>query len=303
MQNRKAILKAGAFAGFMGAAAFVVYAVFSSSSSTAAIGLIFIPFYGFLGAGICWALVYSAFAWYDLRSGNASWRSGHVLFAWMFSVSLLLAGLGLFMQQSAHSIAKNPASTADALEQVSQRWIPWGRREIDTALAQHPSAPQELLGRLADSGDDAVVQQVGANPNTPLVILEKIAAGPLTYGRVAGLAGNRNISRAIIEKLLAAANHDVNVADPVRLSLYKTYVLAALAANAALPQDLFDRLAAIDAPVHFLVLAIVNAPRANCEQLSRLLSSGPSLENASLYHTVVRKLREKACPEEDSSER
>ncbi|MBX9894190.1 MAG: hypothetical protein K2Y09_03295 [Nitrosomonas sp.] len=299
MQKRKAILKAGAFAGFMGAVAFVVYAVFSSSSSTAAIGLIFIPFYGFLGAGICWALVYSAFAWYDLRSGNASWRSGHVLFATMFSASFLLAGLGFLLQQNARSIAENPTSTPDALMEVSQRWVPWGRREMDAALARHPSTPQELLGRLVDSGDDAVVQQVGANPNTPLVILEKIAAGPLTYERVAGLAGNRNISRAIMEKLLAAANHDVNTSDPVRLSLYKTYVLAALAANAALPQDLFDRLAAIDAPVHFLVLAIVNAPHANCEQLSRLLSSEPSLENASLYHTVVRKLREKGCPEED----
>ncbi len=298
MQNRKVALKASAYAGFAGAAAFIVHAVFTSSSSTAAIGLIFIPIYGFLGASVCWTLVYSIFAWLDLHSGRTSWQSRNVLFALLFSVFLLFSAVGLFLQQGALTIAKDPASTPQDLEAVNQRWIPWGRRDVDIALAQHSETPPALLESLAESGSDAIVQQVGANTNTPLAVLEKIANGPLTYERVTGLAGNHNLSRAIMEKLLAASKHEVNAADPVRLSLYKTYVLSALAANAALPQDLFDRLAATDSPVHFLVLAIINAPNANCDQIARLLASGSSIENASLYNTIINKMTAKGCYEE-----
>ena len=295
MENRTAILKAGAYAGFAGAAVFIVQAVFTSASSTAAIGLIMIPFYGFPAAGAGWALVYSAFALLDLRSGKASWNSRNVQFSAVFLAVFVLAGLGFFVQQRALAVAKNPASAPQALEAVSQRWIPWGRREVEIALAQHPSMPPAILERLAMSGDDAVVQQAGANANTPLAVLEGIAAGPLTYERVAGLAGNQKISRAIMEKLIAAAINDSHAADPVRQGLYKTYVLSALAANVALPQDLFDRVVAGDSPTHFLVLAVINAPRASCLQMSGLLASTPALENASLYNTILSKMTGKDC--------
>jgi len=214
------------------------------------------------------------------------------LYSWPYCV---LAGLGFFVQQRALAIAKNPASAPQALEAVSQSWIPWGRREVEIALAQHPSTPPAMLERLAMSGDDAVVQRAGANANMPLAALEGIAAGPLTYERVTGLAGNQKISHAIMEKLIAAAMNDSHAADPVRQGLYKTYVLSALAANAALPQDLFERVAAGDSPTHFLVLAVINAPRASCLQMSGLLVSAPALENASLYNTILSKMTGKDC--------
>lgn len=299
MHNRKAILKAGAYAGFIGATAFIVHAVFTSTSSTAAIGLIFIPIYGFPAAGAGWALVYTIFALLDLSSGRLSWKSKNVRIAAVFLAAFSVAGLSFFMQHSALSVAKNPAATPQVLEEISQRWIPWGRREVDIALAQHPSTPSAILEALVESGENSIVQQVGANANTPSAVLEKIAAGPLTYERVAGLAGNRNISRAIMEKLIAATMSEANVADPVRHGLYKTYVLAALTANTALPQDLFDRLAAIDSPTHFLVLALINAPNVNCAQMMRLLASEPSMENASLYNTVLNKMTGKDCSFEE----
>ncbi|UJP03988.1 MAG: hypothetical protein LZF85_06005 [Nitrosomonas sp.] len=295
MQNRTTILKAGAYTGFAGAAIFIVQAVFTSTSSTAAIGLIMIPFYGFPAAGAGWALVYSAFALLDLRSGKASWNSRNVQFAAVFLAVFVLAGLGFFAQQRVLAVAKNPASTPQALEVVNQRWIPWGRQGVEIALAQHPSTPPAILEKLAMSGDDAVVQQAGANANMPLAALEGIAAGPLTYERVTGLAGNQKISHAIMEKLIAAAMNDSHAADPVRQGLYKTYVLSALAANAALPQDLFERVAAGDSPTHFLVLAVINAPRASCLQMSGLLVSAPALENASLYNTILSKMTGKDC--------
>ena len=81
-------------------------------------------------------------------------------------------------------------------------------------------------------------------------------------------------------------------ADP-GYTLIKTCVLAAL------PQDLFDRLAAIDSPTHFLVLALINAPNANCAQMMHLLVSEPSMENASLYNTVLNKMTGKGCSFEE----
>lgn len=293
--QRKVILKTIAYAGFIGGAIFVIHAVFTSSSSTAAIGLLFVPVYGFLGAGLGWALAYSAFALYDLSCGNASWSSKHVLFAMVFLLLLTIAGWCYSIQQSALSVVKNANSTAQALAEINQRWIPWGRREVNIALAQHPSTPLSILAMLAESSDSALVHAVGANTSTPLAILEKIAAGSLTYVQGAGLAGNRNISRKIMEQLIAANTIGVNHADPTYGSLYKTYVLAKLAANTALPQDLFDRLAAIDSPTHFLVLAIINAPAASCEQIFRLLNSEASLENIGLYNTILNKLNEKKC--------
>lgn len=295
MHNRTAFLKAGAYAGFASATIFIVHAVFTSASSTAAIGLIMIPFYGFPAAGAGWALVYSAFAVLDLRSGKASWNSRNVQFAAVFLAVLLFAGLVFFAQQRALAVAKNLASAPQALEAVSERWIPWGRREVEIALAQHPSTPTAILERLAVSSDNAVVQQVGANANTTLAALEGIAAGALTYERVAGLAGNQKISWAMMEKLIAATLNDINATDPVRQGLYKTYVLSALAANAALPQDLFDRVAASDSPTHFLVLALINSPHVNCLQMSELLVSAPALENAGLYNTILNKMTEKDC--------
>lgn len=299
MQNRKTILKAGAYAGFLGAVVFIVYAVFTSDSSTAPIGLLLIPVYGLPSAGAGWALVYATFALLDLRSGKASWRSKNIHLAAVFLVAFLLIGLGFFVQQSALSVAQDSTSTPQALEEISQRWIPWGRRYVDIALAQHPLTPVAILETLAESGDDAVAQQVGANPSAPLATLARIAAGPLTYERVAGLARNHNISRVIMEKLIVATMSETNVTDSVRHGLYKTYVLSALAANASLPQDLFDRLATTDSPTHFLVLAIINAPNANCAQIARLLISAPSLDNVSLYNTILNKMAEKGCSMEN----
>ena len=299
MHNRKAILKAGAYAGFVGATAFIVHAVFTSTRSTAVIGLIFIPIYGLPAAGAGWALVYTIFALLDLNSGRSSWKSKNVRVAAVFLGAFSVAGLSFFVQHSALSVAKNLVATPQELEEISQRWIPLGRREIDIALAQHPSTPSAILEALMESGDNAIVQQVGANASTPTAMLERIAAGSLTYERVAGLAGNRNISRTIMEKLIAATTSDANVADPVRHGLYKTYVLAALAANTALPQDLFDRLAAIDLPTHFLVLALINAPNASCAQMMHLLASESSMENASLYNTVLNKMTGKGCSFEE----
>ena len=153
MQNRKAILKTGAYAGFIGAAAFIIHAVFTSTSSTAAIGLIFIPIYGFPAAGAGWALVYTIFALLDLSSSRASWKSKNVRTAAVFLGAFSVAGVSFFVQHSALSIAKNPAATPQALEEISQRWIPWGRREVDIALAKHPSTPAAILEALVESGE------------------------------------------------------------------------------------------------------------------------------------------------------
>lgn len=229
LQNRKAMLKAGAIAGFVCATAFIVYAVFSSTSSTASIGLLFIPVYGSVAAGMGWVLVYIAFAFIDLRSGKSSWRSKNVLVAAAFLTAFFFLGLGILMQQNALSIAENSASTPAALEEVSRRWIPFWRKEIDVALAKNPSTPASLLEAMVRSGNNYLVQLVGANVKAPLAILQEIASGPLSYDRVAGLASNEKISPEIMEKLMAVSRRDFP--GDLEYKLYQEVVLAALAKN------------------------------------------------------------------------
>lgn len=71
-QNRssKLIYALGAVAGFLCATAYVLYAVFTSTNSTAAIGLLFVPVYGVLAAVIGWAAVYIGFSFADAIAGR-----------------------------------------------------------------------------------------------------------------------------------------------------------------------------------------------------------------------------------------
>lgn len=297
IQNRKAVYKTGALAGFVCATAFIVYVVFSSSRSTASIGLLFVPVYGSLAAAVGWALVHIVFAFLDLRSGKSSWWSKNVLAAAAFLSAFILLGIGALIRQSALSIADNPNSTPAALEEIFRRWIPLDRKAIDAALAKNPSTPSGLLETMVESGNNYLVQLVGANAKTPSPILERIASGPLTYDRVTGLATNERISPAIMDKLMAVSRRDFP--GDLEYKLYQESVLASLARNPAVPQEVFDRLASRDSPAYFLVVAILYAPKATCAQISRFLVS----DNQILRNTAGTQLRERGCSTNNSSDR
>ncbi len=107
--------------------------------------------------------------------------------------------------------------------------------------------------------------------NTPLASLEKIAAGPLTYDRLAGLAGNVHLTPVMAQRLANVSRG--NFPGDVEYKLYQSIVLAALARNPATPQDVFDRLAAHEKPEYFLSVAIVHSSRASCARSMASISA------------------------------
>jgi hypothetical protein len=289
-RSRSRIHALAALGGFLLAAAWVLYAVFTSTSSTAAIGLVFVPFYGLGGALAGWLLSFASFALADACAGRLGWNSGRVLFSLVLLAAGALAGSALLQQRHALAVASDPRATPEMLAEISGSWIPLWRRNVDIALMKNPATPAALLASVvADGRDGYLVSLAGAHPNTPLPALEQIAAGPLGYERMAGLASHPRITPAMVERLANADRGDFR--SEVEYKLYQTYVLAALLRNPATPQAVFDRLAAREAPEYFLALAVVRSPRADCSQVARAGSTGGEV----LHTTALAELKRRGC--------
>ena len=153
-RNRRLIYALGAAAGFLCATAWVLYAVFTSTSSTAVIGLLFVPVYGVLAAVIGWAVVYVGFSFADAISGRQSWRSGHMLAASMLLAMALLVISALLLFRNALAVAGNPQATPEMLLEISQSWLPLGRRDVDEALLKNPATPTVVLTAVVDADRD-----------------------------------------------------------------------------------------------------------------------------------------------------
>ena len=291
-RSRKMIYALGAVVGFMIATAWLLYAVFTSTSSTAPIGLILIPIYGTAAALIGCAVVYVGFVAVDVIAGRLAWGSARVLTASAFVAVAVMFGAALFLYRDALAVASDPQSPPDELMAVSERWIPLWRLEVFLALAKNPATPGVLLTAMSEQKESpALVSMIGANPGTPVATLEKIASGSRSYERVAGVAENPQITPAIAGRLVDVARKDFR--DDLEYKLYQTFVLAALARNPSTPQPLFERLAAWDKPEYFLAVAVIYAERATCAQIAR--AGETSGENAVLRSTAQSQLKRRGC--------
>lgn len=289
-RSRKLIYTLGAVAGFLCGTAYLLYEVFSSTSSTAAIGLLFVPVFGLLAAVIGGAAVYVGFSFADAIAGRRSWRSGHVLTAAVLLAMALFVVSVLLLLRNTLAVANDPRATPEMLTEISQSWMLFGRRELNVALLKNKATPVPVLeAALGDWQDNHLVSLAGAHPNAPLVMLEKIAAGPLSYDRVTGLAGNPRLTPAMAQRLAGISRSDFP--GDVEYKLYQSLVLAALARNRATPQDIFDRLAAREAPEYFLSVAVIYAERATCAQIAHAGQGG----NDTLYRTAQSQLRRREC--------
>ena len=294
IRSRKLIYFLGALAGFLIATAWVLYAVFTSTNSTAPIGLILIPIYGAMAALIGCTVVYVGFVAVDVLAGRLAWGSVRMLTASACVAVAVLFGGAVFLYRDALAIAENPQSPPEELMAVSQRWIPLWQLEVLLALAKNPATPRPLLTAMAEqkeSESNHLVSLIGANPGTPVATLEKIAAGSRSYERVAGVAENPHITPAIAGRLVDVARKDFR--DDLEYKLYQTFVLAALARNPSTPQPVFERLAAWDRPEYFLAVAVIYAERATCAQITRAGETGG--ENAVLRSTAQSQLKRWGC--------
>lgn len=287
---RKITYWIAAVAGFLAAGAWVLHAVFTSGSSTAAIGLLFVPVYGGLAALTGCAVVYAGFTAADVLAGRLARGSPRVYTASAFVAVAVLAGGAVLLQRDALSVASDPQSRPEDLIAVSQRWIPLWREDVLFALAKNPAAPPALLADMAGRSSH-LLSLIGAHPSTPLTVLEALIDGPRNYERDAGLAENPRITPEIAARLAVASRADFR--DDLEYKLYQTFVLAALVRNPVTPQAVFDRLAFLDKPEYFLAVAIIYADRATCAQIARAGESEG--DNPVLRNTAQSQLKRRGC--------
>lgn len=146
--------------------------------------------------------MYVGFSFADAIAGRQFWRSGRMLVASVLLAITLFVITALLLFSHALAVARDPRATPEMLLEISRAWLPLGRRDVGEALLKNPVTPEEVLTAVVDAGrDDRLVSLAGAHPNTPMAALEKIAAGPLAYDRVAGLAGNGRLTPAMAQRL------------------------------------------------------------------------------------------------------
>lgn len=252
MITRKEVFLSAAL-GFTLATAWILYAVFTSTSSTAPVGLVFIPIYGTAAA------ILAITSYYLVK------RSWPTRILWLLAVALL--GAGFYRKHTLLRTATDPAASAQALFEVFEAPVLFGQEDILVALAQNPAAPPELLRELARRPERPVLIKVAGNGHTDPATLETLAQMDFSYDIHTGLAHNPNLNQAQIDRLLSARPGDFK--SPEEYGLYQTFVLATLARRPLLSDPDFQVLLHWPDPEYFLVYGLIESGRADCEWLHR----------------------------------
>ena len=143
------------------------------------------------------------------------------------------------------ALAQHPQARASLLGRIAARQEPelydplgslWdvmganrGGLAVIQLVAQHPNTDGATLARLADAPEaKTIVQQLAANPRTPLPVLERWYASTDPAAE-AGLALNPKTPQRVLERLAGSAHAETRIN---------------LTANTATPREILDRLAA-----------------------------------------------------------
>ena len=184
-------------AGGIAAAALAVKGIFESGSSTAAVSLVFVPFFAIAAmvfAGI-WGLALGCVS-SSLRRAQ-HYAPGLLLAAWVFALAVPAAAgwetwRGLALQEAVRAV---PGMTAGELDETFAR-SRWNRdRFFLGALALNPAASPALLDGIAALPDETLYESMGSlwdvmGENTKgIAVMRLIAEHPHTrVGTLARLA-------------------------------------------------------------------------------------------------------------------
>lgn len=281
---------AGSLVAAAGIAVFALWAIFHSTSSTAAIGILFVP----LGMAVAapFGAVLGLMAHEALHHPRSVWGVVSVI---GLVVVLGLAGTqviqvvefwrmqretdgGVLSQAAKRNLAgkdylvlaaiganeHTPESTLleiarypdSGLHEKRTGWIQSFDRDqlaVVRKVIRNPRAPVEALVALADSNNDYVRGDVAQQKRTPVKVLRKLAAGRRGYLLEWGLA----VNPATPPDILATLPHE------------RDHVVARqLARNPAVPLDLLAKLA--EHPDEFVRLGVAGNAAATAEMLGRL---------------------------------
>lgn len=268
-------------AGAIAAAAVSVHGIFSSASSTAAIGFIFVPFIA-IAAGVIagvWGLALGTVVAH-LRGLRQVLRP--VLIVAFVAAAALPAAIGwetwhgLALARAVHETRAMDRARLEAAFDAS----PWKRNKFFLgALAQHPAADAALLDRIAQLPDPELHEAMGSmwdvmgDNRKGLAVMRLVAAhpqaSPATLRRLAGSA-----NEYVISDVMRNPN---TPADAMRPHLNSTHYLVewGLAQNPNTPVAVLERLSRSDD--RYSRMKVANnraAPDAVLERLTRDSDAG-----------------------------
>lgn len=252
MLSRKEKIGASLF-GFTVSTVLVLYAVLTSDSSTAVIGLIFVPVYGALAALLALGALYL-------------WKKNQ--FTRLLLVILMsLSAAAYYRKHSMMRQATDPQAEAATLTTLTQSWIPFGRQDVLLALAGNPAAPGELLHELSQLPDSSIQGAVAQNPATGMATLNMLLQKPKDYYLFGALALNPNLTESQIDIILQVDS--AMFPSPTEYRLYQNSVLGPLARHPNLSEVQFQTLLNWPQPEYFLVYGLIESGRADCAWLQK----------------------------------
>jgi hypothetical protein len=271
--------------GGMAGVVYLVAGIFRSTNSTAALGILFLPIF-FLGGAIALAVPAAAvFASRDILKGDRS-TSKMLLAATAWVLVAYVATASVLWEKSMREAQESQANE-ESLRAALQRWLPFGRGSVESAVIQNPAVTPAILGELWAGADNSVKSQVLENPKTPVAILWAVARQAPDYFLHSALARNPALPPAAMEVIV---ENSTKAGVPNR-NLVETHVLSALARREDLPPLLLEKIMAINTPSYFLVYALVNNEKATCAQARKFLASTDELT----VREVRAAMRKKNC--------
>ena len=276
-----------------------VWSIFQSSSSTAAIGLLFLPFYALFSAILTWLFA-------NMRVAR---RQGLRILSWLVllaalavPVLLVLEGVQSIqrkeMREAKHKadtqeIARNQMLIKEALARQPGRELEIinrlldehaGERNFLLPLLENPFADPEALDRMAVSEDLGLALTAIRNPNCPAATLERIYRTHVYPDYFfQALAAHNNTPVAVLNELYRRPQ-TINGLD------------RAFAANPATPREILVEIAE-QTKESFVVQRLMANPKVDCSLLALIEQALQRTERPDDSHSRsrLRELKGQVC--------
>lgn len=237
--------------GSTGVTAVLLASIFKSTSSTAAIGIIFIPFFAALFAVLFFIFAYCLPDLISCLKGRTAELPVLMKLRGAVAVVLLISGTSYLLYGILLSITVNRVQTLDAsgINEFLERSIFRDNKYALGALAQNPNAPTSVLDRVAQIPNPELHQRMWS-------------VWPVMGGNAKGLAvmrlivRNSNVSTSTIEYLASSSQDD--------------YVLGDISQN---PKTSIETLRRLEGQEKYLIdWGLARNPKTPPDVLSRLLN-------------------------------
>lgn len=249
--------RAGIYGLFSYLVAFVIgiFAIFESRSSTASVGLLFLPMIALIPGLL--AFVFGA-AHFHLRQADGGWRQHPWPLTIILLAGLILAGVYGYQGYGWHQTA-NLNSARDQEAERQRQAMKENRRELAQRLAAAPGREAEIIDRLSQqTGDRTWLIPLAANPHASAQTLDRLSRSA-DLGVALSALRHVNLSTAAIVRVY-------------REHSYPDYFFSTMAGNANSPAWLLHELFQKRAQNLGIELALAENPSTPVDVIDALLA-------------------------------